>query len=153
MVLQEEVIANASVVKTGRNLTVVALEFKLKKTGNLLYLTHATFYNMPFSSLWTLFTFLMVLKFQSLLFIMKYLKLIMPIHILILLFCFCQKWDQVILLIHDGISIKIWWNNSICLSPSTWEFCKKENNMCLQSRMMAMKFVVLFLFIPIEYPL
>lgn len=51
MVMQEEVIANASVVKTGRNLTVVAVEFKLKKTGNLLYLTHATFYNMPASSL------------------------------------------------------------------------------------------------------
>ncbi|KAK2353824.1 hypothetical protein P8452_74342 [Trifolium repens] len=49
--INEEVVANASVVKSGRNLTVVALEFKLKKTGNLLYLTHATFYNMPVSSL------------------------------------------------------------------------------------------------------
>ncbi|CAK8560883.1 unnamed protein product [Lathyrus sativus] len=49
--MDEEVVANASVVKSGRNLTVVALEFKLKKTGNLLYLTHATFYNMPLSSL------------------------------------------------------------------------------------------------------
>ncbi|XP_061340186.1 uncharacterized protein LOC133286750 [Gastrolobium bilobum] len=47
----EEVQANASVVKTGRNLTVVTLEFKLKKTGNLLYITHATFYNMPVASL------------------------------------------------------------------------------------------------------
>ncbi|XP_058745578.1 uncharacterized protein LOC131618351 [Vicia villosa] len=47
----EEVVANASVVKSGRNLTVVSLEFKSKKTGNLLYLTHATFYNMPVSSL------------------------------------------------------------------------------------------------------
>jgi acyl-coenzyme A thioesterase 13 len=51
MRMQQEVVANASVVKSGRNLTVVALEFKLKKTGNLLYLTHATFYNMPVSSL------------------------------------------------------------------------------------------------------
>lgn len=49
--MQEEVLANASVVKTGRNLTVVALEFKSKKNGNLLYITHATFYNMPVSSL------------------------------------------------------------------------------------------------------
>ncbi|XP_061340133.1 uncharacterized protein LOC133286700 [Gastrolobium bilobum] len=49
--MNEEVLANASVVKTGRNLTVVALEFKLKKTGNLLYITHATFYNMPVASL------------------------------------------------------------------------------------------------------
>ncbi|TKY63863.1 putative esterase F42H10.6 [Spatholobus suberectus] len=47
----EEVLANASVVKTGRNLTVVAVEFKLKKTENLLYSTHATFYNMPVASL------------------------------------------------------------------------------------------------------
>ncbi|CAL5196147.1 unnamed protein product [Lathyrus oleraceus] len=49
--MDEEVVANASVVKSGRNLTVVALEFKLKKTGNLLYLSHATFFNMPVSSL------------------------------------------------------------------------------------------------------
>ncbi|KAK7390017.1 hypothetical protein VNO78_25315 [Psophocarpus tetragonolobus] len=49
--LNEEVLANASVVKTGRNLTVVSVEFKLKKTGNLVYITHATFYNMPVSSL------------------------------------------------------------------------------------------------------
>ncbi|AET02117.1 putative acyl-CoA hydrolase [Medicago truncatula] len=49
--INEEVEANASVVKSGRNLTVVALEFKLKKTGNLVYLTHATFYNMPVSRL------------------------------------------------------------------------------------------------------
>ncbi|XP_020221111.1 acyl-coenzyme A thioesterase 13 [Cajanus cajan] len=47
----EEVLANATVMKSGRNLTVVAVEFKLKKTGNLLYITHATFYNMPVSSL------------------------------------------------------------------------------------------------------
>ena len=57
MFIQEELLANASVVKTGRNLTVVAVEFKLKKTGNLLYITHATFYNMPVSSLW-IFSFL-----------------------------------------------------------------------------------------------
>ncbi|KAK7274555.1 hypothetical protein RIF29_15651 [Crotalaria pallida] len=49
--LNEEVVANAAMVKTGRNLTVVTLEFKLKKTGNLLYVTHATFYNMPVASL------------------------------------------------------------------------------------------------------
>ncbi|CAI8584248.1 unnamed protein product [Vicia faba] len=49
--INEEVVANACVVKSGRNLTVVALEFKLKKTGNLLYLTHATFFNMPVSNL------------------------------------------------------------------------------------------------------
>ncbi|XP_014516103.1 uncharacterized protein LOC106773859 isoform X1 [Vigna radiata var. radiata] len=47
----EEVLANASVVKSGRNLTVVAVEFKLKKSGNMAYSTRATFYNMPLSSL------------------------------------------------------------------------------------------------------
>ena len=51
MMMQEEVVANASVVKTGRNLTVVALEFKLKKTGNSHYISHATFYHMPVASL------------------------------------------------------------------------------------------------------
>ncbi|XP_004510850.1 uncharacterized protein [Cicer arietinum] len=49
--VNEEVVANASVVKSGRSLTSVAVEFKLKKTGNLLYLTHASFFNMPVSSL------------------------------------------------------------------------------------------------------
>ncbi|XP_027906303.1 uncharacterized protein LOC114165884 [Vigna unguiculata] len=49
--VNEEVLANASVVKSGRNLTVVAAEFKLKKSGNLAYSTRATFYNMPLSSL------------------------------------------------------------------------------------------------------
>ncbi|KAL2335918.1 hypothetical protein Fmac_010364 [Flemingia macrophylla] len=49
--VNEEVLVDASVVKTGRNLTVVEVEFKLKKTGNLHYRTHATFYNMPVSSL------------------------------------------------------------------------------------------------------
>ncbi|OIW02073.1 hypothetical protein TanjilG_14596 [Lupinus angustifolius] len=49
--LNEEVLANASVVKRGRNLTVVTVEFKLKKTGNLLYISHATFYNMPVARL------------------------------------------------------------------------------------------------------
>ncbi|MED6197080.1 hypothetical protein PIB30_053414 [Stylosanthes scabra] len=49
--IDEEVIANASVVKSGRNLTVVALDFKLKKTGNSVYICHSTFYNMPASSL------------------------------------------------------------------------------------------------------
>ncbi|XP_057741995.1 uncharacterized protein LOC130960584 [Arachis stenosperma] len=49
--IDEEVVANASVVKSGRNLTVVALDFKLKKTGNSVYICHATYYNMPASSL------------------------------------------------------------------------------------------------------
>ncbi|KAJ1414828.1 Thioesterase domain [Sesbania bispinosa] len=46
-----EVLADASVVKSGRNVTMVALEFKLKKTGNLIYIAHATFYNLPVAKL------------------------------------------------------------------------------------------------------
>ncbi|XP_062001330.1 uncharacterized protein LOC133718498 [Rosa rugosa] len=46
-----EVIIDGSVVRSGRNLTVVALEFKLKKTGNLMYTARATLYHMPVSKL------------------------------------------------------------------------------------------------------
>ncbi|KAI9126136.1 hypothetical protein K1719_002557 [Acacia pycnantha] len=46
-----EVTADASVVKSGRNLTVVELEFKLKKTEKLIYKAHATFYNYPLARL------------------------------------------------------------------------------------------------------
>lgn len=46
-----EVAADASVVKSGRNVTMVALEFKLKKNGNLLYIAHATLYNIPVAKL------------------------------------------------------------------------------------------------------
>ncbi|NP_001238241.1 uncharacterized protein LOC100500191 [Glycine max] len=46
-----EVLAEASVVKSGRNVTMVALEFKLKKTGNLMYIAHTTFYNIPVAKL------------------------------------------------------------------------------------------------------
>ncbi|KAJ7951100.1 putative Acyl-CoA thioesterase [Quillaja saponaria] len=46
-----EVIADGPVVRSGRNLTVFAVEFKLKKTGKLIYTARATFYNMPVSKL------------------------------------------------------------------------------------------------------
>ncbi|XP_050386535.1 uncharacterized protein LOC126802871 [Argentina anserina] len=46
-----EVIVDGSVVRSGRNLTVVAQEFKLKKTGNLVYTARATFYHTPVSKL------------------------------------------------------------------------------------------------------
>ena len=49
--MQAEVQADASVVKRGRNLTVVAIQFKLKKTGKLIYTTRATLYNMPAAKL------------------------------------------------------------------------------------------------------
>ncbi|KAJ7951098.1 acyl-coenzyme A thioesterase 13-like [Quillaja saponaria] len=46
-----EMIADGSVVRSGRNLTVVAVEFKFNKTGMLIYTARATFYNMPVSKL------------------------------------------------------------------------------------------------------
>jgi len=49
--IQEEVIVDGSVGRSERNLTVVAVEFKLKKTGRLFYTARATFYNMPFAKL------------------------------------------------------------------------------------------------------
>ncbi|KAK7294986.1 hypothetical protein RJT34_17887 [Clitoria ternatea] len=47
----EELLADASVVKSGRNVTMVSLEFKQKETGNLFYIAHATFYNIPVAKL------------------------------------------------------------------------------------------------------
>ncbi|CAL9007041.1 unnamed protein product, partial [Prunus brigantina] len=46
-----EVIVDASVVRSGRNLSVIALLFKLKKTGDLIYTARATFYHMPAAKL------------------------------------------------------------------------------------------------------
>lgn len=49
--IQAEVIVDGSVVRSGKNLTVVAVEFKLKKTGQVVYTARATFYNMPIAKL------------------------------------------------------------------------------------------------------
>ncbi|XP_062090266.1 uncharacterized protein LOC133811627 [Humulus lupulus] len=49
--IDAEVIADAKVVRSGRNLTVVSIDFKLKKTQKLVYTARATFYNMPVSKL------------------------------------------------------------------------------------------------------
>ncbi|KAK4382117.1 hypothetical protein Sango_2904300 [Sesamum angolense] len=46
-----EVIIDGSVVRSGRNLTVVAVNFRLKESGRLAYMTRATFYHIPISSL------------------------------------------------------------------------------------------------------
>ncbi|CAI9769542.1 unnamed protein product [Fraxinus pennsylvanica] len=46
-----EVIVDGSVVRSGRNLTVVAVEFRHKESGRLAFITRATFYNMPIASL------------------------------------------------------------------------------------------------------
>ncbi|XP_060218796.1 uncharacterized protein LOC132645683 [Lycium barbarum] len=46
-----EVIVDGSVIRSGRNLTVVAVEFRLKDSGKLVYTSNATFYHMPVASL------------------------------------------------------------------------------------------------------
>ena len=48
---QAEVMIEAKVVRKGRNVTVVGVDFTLKKTQQLIYQTRATFYNMPISKL------------------------------------------------------------------------------------------------------
>lgn len=52
---QTEVIVDARVVRKGRNLTIVAVDFKvkLKKTEQLVYQARSTFYDMPVAKLWT----------------------------------------------------------------------------------------------------
>lgn len=49
---QAEVIVDGHVVRSGRNLTVVAVNFRVKESGRVAFLSRATFYNMPVSSLW-----------------------------------------------------------------------------------------------------
>ncbi|KAH6767426.1 hypothetical protein C2S52_018409 [Perilla frutescens var. hirtella] len=48
-----EVVVNGCVVKSGRNLTIVDVSFRSDEEsgGRLLYLSRATFYNMPLSTL------------------------------------------------------------------------------------------------------
>uniref|UniRef100_A0A7N2MDL9 Thioesterase domain-containing protein n=1 Tax=Quercus lobata TaxID=97700 RepID=A0A7N2MDL9_QUELO len=48
---EADVIIDCSVVRGGRNLTVVATEFKVKKTGQLAYTARAIFYNMPIAKI------------------------------------------------------------------------------------------------------
>lgn len=44
-------IVDGSVVKSGRNVTVVSVDFKLKNTGQLVYIAQATIFNMPMAKL------------------------------------------------------------------------------------------------------
>ncbi|XP_044492138.1 uncharacterized protein LOC123215907 [Mangifera indica] len=46
-----ELIIDGSVVRSGRNLTVVAIECKFKNSGKLVFTSRATFYNTPISKL------------------------------------------------------------------------------------------------------
>ncbi|XP_059651464.1 uncharacterized protein LOC132299047 [Cornus florida] len=46
-----ELVIDGSVVRSGRNLTVTEVSFRLKKSEKLTYTARATFYNMPVASL------------------------------------------------------------------------------------------------------
>ncbi|WCJ23164.1 Thioesterase superfamily protein [Euphorbia peplus] len=47
----EVLMVDASVLRSGRNLTVVGMEFRVKKNSKLAFTARATFYNMPLSKL------------------------------------------------------------------------------------------------------
>jgi len=49
--LQSELLVEGTVVRTGRNLSVVTVEFKIKETMKVTYLSRATFYHSPISKL------------------------------------------------------------------------------------------------------
>ncbi|CAH9118077.1 unnamed protein product [Cuscuta europaea] len=49
--LNAEVMIHGSVVRSGRSITVVAMEFKLKDSDKLVYISRATFYHTPAASL------------------------------------------------------------------------------------------------------
>ncbi|KAE8697565.1 Signal recognition particle receptor protein isoform 1 [Hibiscus syriacus] len=42
-----ELVVDGSVIRSGRNITVIATEFKMEKTGRLVYSCRATFYSSP----------------------------------------------------------------------------------------------------------
>ena len=45
--IQAELRVDAFVIRSGRNVTVIGVEFKMRETSKLLYTAHATFYTMP----------------------------------------------------------------------------------------------------------
>ncbi|CAK9319044.1 unnamed protein product [Citrullus colocynthis] len=46
-----EVVIDASVLRSGRSLSVVGVAFRLQKTGKLVYTARSTLYNMPMAKL------------------------------------------------------------------------------------------------------
>ncbi|XP_055817416.1 uncharacterized protein LOC129886660 [Solanum dulcamara] len=46
-----EVVVDGSILRSGRNITVVAVDFRLKDSSKLVYTSKATFYHMPIASL------------------------------------------------------------------------------------------------------
>ncbi|KAF9668919.1 hypothetical protein SADUNF_Sadunf14G0053600 [Salix dunnii] len=49
--LKEVLVVEGSVLRSGRNLTVVASEFRIKKTKKLVFTSRATFYHIPAAKL------------------------------------------------------------------------------------------------------
>ncbi|XP_074263275.1 uncharacterized protein LOC141586062 [Silene latifolia] len=49
--INAELIADASLVRSGRNLSVVSIEIKMKETAKLVYTAHITFFHLPASKL------------------------------------------------------------------------------------------------------
>ncbi|GAB2271665.1 hypothetical protein Dimus_006495 [Dionaea muscipula] len=45
-----EMVVDASLVRSGRSITVISVEFRPKKTSKLAYTAHATFFNLPAAS-------------------------------------------------------------------------------------------------------
>lgn len=46
-----ELTVDASVIRSGKSLTLIVVEFKAKGTGKLVFTSQATFYHMPVASL------------------------------------------------------------------------------------------------------
>ncbi|KAL3381218.1 hypothetical protein AABB24_001380 [Solanum stoloniferum] len=46
-----EVLVDGTIIKSGRSITVVAIDFRLKDSKKLVYTSNATFYHMPVASL------------------------------------------------------------------------------------------------------
>ncbi|KAL4363094.1 hypothetical protein GQ457_04G031890 [Hibiscus cannabinus] len=49
--INAELIVDGSVIRSGRNITLIAIEFKMRTTGELVYSCRATFYNSPIAKL------------------------------------------------------------------------------------------------------
>ncbi|GLT79580.1 hypothetical protein SLA2020_510630 [Shorea laevis] len=49
--INSELLVDGFVVRSGRNLTVVSMDFKMKETKKLVYTARATFYNSPIAKL------------------------------------------------------------------------------------------------------
>ncbi|GMI66876.1 hypothetical protein like AT3G61200 [Hibiscus trionum] len=49
--INAELIVDGSVIRSGRNITLIAIEFKMRETEKLVYSSRATFYNSPIAKL------------------------------------------------------------------------------------------------------